>query len=90
MVIETADAVLIASQKKSQEVKNIVELLKEKDFDEATVHKKVYRPWGNYNSIESDSGWQIKNIEVKVGESIRYRNTTIDLNIGLLLKVLQW
>ena len=70
VVIETADAVLIASQKKSQEVKNIVELLKEKDFDEATVHKKVYRPWGNYNSIESDSGWQIKNIEVKVGESI--------------------
>ncbi len=70
VVIETQDAILIADKRYSQEVKNVVELLKERKIKEAIEHKKVYRPWGYYNSIENESGWQIKKIEVKVGESI--------------------
>ena len=54
----------------SQDIKNIVELLKEKNFKEAIEHRKVYRPWGHFISIENELGWQIKKIEVKVGESI--------------------
>ena len=70
MVVETADAILIAKKEDSQDIKNIVELLKEKNFKEAIDHRKVYRPWGHFITIENELGWQIKKIEVKVGESI--------------------
>ena len=70
IIIETADAILIAKKEDSQDIKNIVELLKEKNFQEAIEHRKVYRPWGHFISLENELGWQIKKIEVKVGESI--------------------
>ena len=62
---ETNDAILIAEKSKTQQVKDIVNLLKEKDFSEAESHSKIYRPWGNYISIAGESRWQVKMIEVK-------------------------
>ena len=70
IIIETSDAILVAKKEDSQDVKNIVELLKERNFQEAIEQRKVFRPWGHFISIEKDIGWQIKKIEVKVGESI--------------------
>ncbi len=70
IVVETKDAVLIANKNSSEKVKNIVTLLSNKGFDEANNHKKVYRPWGVFTSIEKGENWQIKKIEVNPGASL--------------------
>ena len=70
IIIETKDAVLVADKNNSQKVKSIVNSLNEKGFIEARQHKKVYRPWGYYLSIENDSKWQIKKIQVNPGASL--------------------
>lgn len=68
IIIETADAILIADKKQSQKVKNVVNLLKEKGISEGQDHKKIYRPWGSYESVVDDLRWQVKLINVKPGE----------------------
>ena len=70
IVIETSDAILVADKNKSQEVKNIVETLKEKGIREGQEHKKIYRPWGSYESIIEEQRWQVKIINVKPGEKL--------------------
>ncbi len=70
IIVETKDAVLVANSKSSQGVKNIVSLMNEKGFNEASNHKVVYRPWGSFISIEEGSTWQIKKIEVNPGASL--------------------
>ena len=70
VIVETRDAVLVANTKDSQNVKNIVSLMKEKGFNEAQYHKIVYRPWGSFLSIEDGCTWQIKKIEVNPGASL--------------------
>ncbi|MAR85341.1 MAG: mannose-1-phosphate guanylyltransferase/mannose-6-phosphate isomerase [Cytophagia bacterium] len=66
-VVETSDAILIAGQQQSQEVKKIVEELKTKGINEGHEHKKIYRPWGDYLSVADGNGWQVKLITVKAG-----------------------
>ena len=70
IIIETKDAVLVANKNNSQKIKEIVNLLNEKGFTEGRQHKKVFRPWGYYLSLENDSNWQIKKIEVNPGASL--------------------
>ncbi len=70
VVIETADAVLVAHRDKAQNVKDIVEQLKKANRDEATIHHKAYRPWGAYECIDQDSRFQVKRITVNVGASL--------------------
>ena len=70
ILIETRDAVLVADKKDSQKIKGIVSLLNEKGLIEGTQHKKVYRPWGYYLSIEGSDSWQIKRIVVNPGASL--------------------
>ncbi|MBK16603.1 MAG: mannose-1-phosphate guanylyltransferase/mannose-6-phosphate isomerase [Prochlorococcus sp. SP3034] len=70
IIVETSDAILVADKNQSQEVKNIVNLLKEKNIPEGLEHKKIYRPWGFYESIVDDSRWQVKLINVKPGEKL--------------------
>ena len=70
IVIESRDAILISNKNETQKVKNIVQfLIKEKDFT-ATSHRTIFRPWGNYTSIEKDSNWQVKKIIVKPNSSL--------------------
>ncbi|MDC3142423.1 mannose-1-phosphate guanylyltransferase/mannose-6-phosphate isomerase [Prochlorococcus sp. AH-716-I17] len=69
-VIETSDTILIADKNESENVKHIVNILKNKNMDEGIVHKKVFRPWGYYKSIEEDERWQIKKIVVNPGDSL--------------------
>ena len=70
IVVETSDAILIADKAQSQEVKNIVNILKEKGIPEGQEHKKMYRPWGFYESIVEEPRWQVKVINVKPGEKL--------------------
>ena len=70
IVIETNDAILIADQKNSQDVKKIVSILKDQEIKEGRTHRRIYRPWGNYLSIVEASDWQVKLINVKPGEKL--------------------
>ncbi|PID78404.1 MAG: mannose-1-phosphate guanylyltransferase/mannose-6-phosphate isomerase [Deltaproteobacteria bacterium] len=70
VVIETSDAVLVAPRKKVQEVKKIVQKLKKDKRNEPDIHKKVYRPWGNYETIDISDRFQVKRLTVKPGEKL--------------------
>ncbi len=67
-VIETPDAVLVTKMSDSQRIKNIVERLKEEGRDEATIHSRVYRPWGDYEGIDRGERYQVKRIVVQPGQ----------------------
>jgi mannose-1-phosphate guanylyltransferase/mannose-6-phosphate isomerase len=67
LVVETADAVLIAPLNRSQDIKKIVALLKKKKRPEFQSHRTVYRPWGSYTSLEIHDRFQIKRITVNPG-----------------------
>jgi mannose-1-phosphate guanylyltransferase/mannose-6-phosphate isomerase len=70
VVIDTPDATFIASQDKAHEVKSIVESLQKKGRDEAHSNRKVYRPWGWYDSIEVGVHFQVKRLHVKPGAKL--------------------
>jgi mannose-1-phosphate guanylyltransferase/mannose-6-phosphate isomerase len=70
VVIETSDAVLVASRDKVQDVKKIVEQLKKDKRNEPDIHTKVYRPWGNYETIDISERFQVKRLTVKPGEKL--------------------
>ena len=70
MVVETADAVLVAPMDRSQDVKKIVSRLKREKRDEFHVHKTVYRPWGSYTTLELHGRFQIKRITVNPGAKL--------------------
>ncbi|WP_028576176.1 mannose-1-phosphate guanylyltransferase/mannose-6-phosphate isomerase [Desulfomicrobium escambiense] len=67
IVVETADAVLISPRDRVQEVKKIVDKLKAENRIEAVAHKKVFRPWGHYESIGDGARYQVKRITVSPG-----------------------
>ena len=70
VVVETADAVLVASRERSQDVKLIVNQLGAEQRGEQTLHRKVHRPWGWYDSIDNGPRHQVKRIMVKPGASL--------------------
>jgi len=70
LVVETADAVLVASISRSQDVKKIVNRLKKEGRDELHIHKTVYRPWGSYKTLELRERFQIKRITVNSGAKL--------------------
>lgn len=70
IVVETPDAVLVAHKDKVQDVKNIVDSLKGSARSEAIEHRQVYRPWGNYDSIDMGERFQVKRITVNPGETL--------------------
>ena len=67
IIIETADAVLVADKDEAQKVKNIVALLKSQKRGEALLHRRVNRPWGAYECIDSSDRFQVKRIIVNPG-----------------------
>lgn len=70
IVVETKDAVLVAARHRAQDVKKVVQRLKTESRDEARLHKKVYRPWGSYESIDHGQRFQAKRIVVNPGASL--------------------
>jgi mannose-1-phosphate guanylyltransferase/mannose-6-phosphate isomerase len=70
VVVETPDAVLVTRRERSQDVKLIVNQLTAEKRDEQTLHRKVHRPWGWYDSIDNGPRHQVKRIMVKPGASL--------------------
>ncbi len=70
IVVETPDAVLVSDRSRSQEVKKIVARLDAEKRGEQTLHRKVHRPWGWYDSIDSGDRFQVKRIMVKPGATL--------------------
>ena len=64
IIIDTQDALLVSSKKNSQDIKHIVKKLKNDSRSELDNHRKVYRPWGYYDSIDYGTGFQVKRIFV--------------------------
>ena len=70
VVVETADAVMVADRHSVQDVKDIVHSLKRADRTEADVHQRVFRPWGSYESLTSGDGFQVKRLIVNPGQQL--------------------
>ncbi len=70
IVVETADAVMVAHKDQAQEVKKLVELIRVNGRTEHQSHRKVYRPWGCYESIDAGERFQVKKIMVNPGASL--------------------
>lgn len=70
IIIETADAVLVADRKNSQDVKHIVNQLEAQMREEKNLHRKVARPWGWYDSVDEGERFKVKRIQVKAGASL--------------------
>jgi len=70
IVVDTPDATFIAAQEKAQEVKSIVEIMQSNGRNEGTTHRKVYRPWGWYDSIEVGKNFQVKRLHVNPGAKL--------------------
>ena len=70
VIVDTSDAVLIAARDRDQDVKRIVERLKAAGRREVTQHKRVYRPWGFFETLHIGDGSQVKLIEVSPGAAL--------------------
>ena len=70
VVVETPDAILVAHKSKTQDVKKIVDALKLQGRAEGSLHRKVYRPWGWYDSVDIEERFQVKRIMVKPGAKL--------------------
>ena len=70
VVVDTDDALLVAHKDRVQEVKDIVSQLKLANRSQATWHRKVFRPWGNYDSVDAGPRFQVKRIVVKPGAQL--------------------
>ncbi|MDO3723213.1 mannose-1-phosphate guanylyltransferase/mannose-6-phosphate isomerase [Marinobacter sp. chi1] len=70
VIIETKDALLVAHRDRVQDVKNIVEKIRDDGRHEHMNHREVYRPWGVYDSIDNGTRYQVKRITVKPGAKL--------------------
>ncbi|MES2531522.1 MAG: mannose-1-phosphate guanylyltransferase/mannose-6-phosphate isomerase [Pseudomonadota bacterium] len=70
IIIDTQDAVLVASAACAEQVKDVVKMLTEAGHPEATDHRRVGRPWGAYDSIDLGARFQVKRLTVKPGAKL--------------------
>ena len=70
VVVETADAVLVAHRDRAQEVKQVVESLGEAGRTEPESYPHVHRPWGTFTVVDSGPGFQVKRLTVHPGAAM--------------------
>ena len=70
IVVSTADAVLVASRAKAEQVKVLVEELKLRNYCAAVEHRRIYRPWGYYQDVDIAARYRVKRIVVKPGSTL--------------------
>ena len=70
IIVDTPNATLISTKDKSQEVRDIVEQLQHQGREELFCHRKVYRPWGWYDTIEADIHFQVKRLHINPGAKL--------------------
>ena len=93
VIVETSDAILVSPRDRVQDVKKIVLQLKAKKREESVTHRRVYRPWGNYETIDCSHRYQVKRITVKPGAKLslqkhyhRAEHWTVVSGTGLVTK----
>ncbi len=69
-IVETPDAVLVADKSKVQDVRRIVDRLRQDGRTEHVNHRRVHRPWGAYDTLDSGPGFQVKRLTIDPGASI--------------------
>jgi mannose-1-phosphate guanylyltransferase/mannose-6-phosphate isomerase len=67
IIIETPDAVLVTNKANTSGMKQVITRLKAGQYKQTDNHRKVYRPWGHYDSVDSGEHFQVKRIVVKPG-----------------------
>jgi mannose-1-phosphate guanylyltransferase/mannose-6-phosphate isomerase len=70
VVVDTPDATLITPKERSQEVRKIVDVLRQSNREEHILHKTVERPWGSYTVLEKGEGYKIKRVVLKPGSKL--------------------
>ena len=70
IIIETADAILVADRSKAESVKTLVQELTKQSRVEVDVHQKMHRPWGWFDTIEEGKNFKVKRIQVKPQASL--------------------
>ncbi len=70
VIVDTFDALLVADKKQTNNIKKIVNILYKDKRSEALNHRKVHRPWGNYDLVDSGEGFQVKRIVVNPGAKL--------------------
>ena len=70
IIVDSDDALLIADRSRSQDVREVVEDLKRSNRSEHLSHRRVYRPWGYYESIDAGERFQVKRLMVKPGHAL--------------------
>jgi len=70
IIVDTADALLISKKGSGQKIKDVVNVLKERDSELVNIHQTAHRPWGTYTILEDTPGYKIKRIEVKPGKRL--------------------
>jgi mannose-1-phosphate guanylyltransferase len=70
IIVDTPDALLVAHKDHAQKVKAIVDELKERKHESTHLPTTVHRPWGTYATLKEESGYKVKRITVKPGESL--------------------
>lgn len=73
IIVDTADALLIARRGQAQRVKEVVEMLKERKRKEVIEHTTTYRPWGSYTVLEEGQRYKIKRIVVKPAQKLSHQ-----------------
>ncbi len=68
VIVDTGDAVLVADRERAQEVKQVVDHLRETDHASARFHRTVHRPWGSFTVLEDGADCKVKRLTVKPGE----------------------
>lgn len=70
IVIETKDSVLVSTRERSQDVRRLVDQLRQDERPEINLHRQVYRPWGSYDGIDQGDGFQVKRLIVNPGAKL--------------------
>ena len=70
VIVDTQDALLVADKQQTHNIKKIVEKLNNDKRSEVDNHRKVFRPWGYYDSVDSEEGFQVKRIVVNSGAKL--------------------
>jgi mannose-1-phosphate guanylyltransferase/mannose-6-phosphate isomerase len=70
IIVDSDDALLVADRSRSQDVREVVEDLKSANRSEHLSHRRVYRPWGYYESIDAGDRFQVKRLMVKPGHAL--------------------
>ncbi len=69
-MVSTKDAVLVANKNRAQDIKALVDHIKSEKQSLVSNHRRVYRPWGAYDSVDSGQRFQVKRITVKPGQKL--------------------